>query len=75
MAPLGRVTVSGRDEAGGKQGPEGAWMLFYFILFYFILFYFTFKHHMKVPRLGIQLELQLPGLHHSHSHMGSELRL
>ena len=48
----------------------------YFILFYFI-FCFLGPHlqHREVPRPGVQSELQLPGLRHSHSNSGSELRL
>ena len=31
--------------------------------------------HMEVPRLGVKLELQLPGLHRSHSNEGSKPHL
>ena len=43
----------------------------------FFFFFFLGPHlrHMKFPRLGVQLELQLLALHHSHSNIRSELCL
>ena len=40
------------------------------IYLFFCLFVFLERHlqHMEVPRLGVESELQLPDLHHSHSH-------
>ena len=40
-------------------------------------FFFLRPHlwHMEFPRLGVESELQLPSLHHSHSNAGSELHL
>ena len=47
----------------------------YFYLFILCVFFLgPHPWHMEVPRLGVQSELQLPGLHHSHSNVGSELR-
>ena len=47
--------------------------------FFFLSFVFLGLHlrHMEIPRLGVELKLWLPGLHHrhSHSHVGSELYL
>ena len=42
----------------GKSGRGGRWLF----LFYFILFLFLGSHlwHLEVPKLGVQLELQLP---------------
>ena len=49
---------------------------FFFVLFCFCLFVcFLGPHlwHVEVPRLGVELELQLPtGLHHSHGNTRSE---
>ena len=41
------------------------------------LFVFLGPHlqHMEVSRLGVKLELHLPGLHHSHSNTRSKLSL
>ena len=41
---------------------------------YFLSFVFLGLHllHTEAPRLGVELELQLPALHHNHSNMGSE---
>ena len=43
----------------------------------FVCFHFLQPHlqHVEVPRLGIKLELQPPGLCHNHSNTGSEPHL
>ena len=56
------------------------WVIFqrcWFFLFFFCLFVcfcFLGPHlrHMEIPRLGVELKLQLPSLHHSHSNTGSK---
>ena len=43
-----------------------------FLSFFFFFFLELHLQHLKVPRLGVELELQLLGLHHSHSNVKSE---
>ena len=47
--------------------------IFFCLFFLFVCFLGLNPQHMKVPRLGVESELQLLGLHHSHSNMGSKL--
>ena len=57
-------------------GQEQEYCFFSFLLvFFFLSFCFFRAAPMEVPRLGAESELWLPGLHHSHSNSGSELRL
>ena len=46
----------------------------YRVLFCFLLFRAAPAAY-EVPRLGVELQLQLPAYSHSHSNRGSELRL
>ena len=50
-------------------------ILFLTFIYLFIYILGPCQHHMDVPRLGVELELQLPGLHHSHSNTPSELHV
>ena len=50
-----------------------SYFVFILLLFYFICFLGLHPWYMEVPRLGVKSELQLPSLHHSHSHMGFDL--
>ena len=52
------------------------WLVFQIINECFLssanFFFFSlglYPRHMEVPRLGVKLELQIAGLHHSHSHI------
>ena len=57
------------------KGTKGIIWMLKFYLFYFFVFLGPHLRHMEVSRLGVESELQLAGLHHSHSNMGSEPHL
>ena len=53
------------------------WLICFSIFSVFFSFVFLGPHprHLEVPRLGVQSELRLPGLHHRHSNARSKLCL
>ena len=56
----------GQDKAGdekpvfSEQQPRGAPRMCHYIILFFFFFLGPHPRHMEVPRLGVQLELQLP---------------
>ena len=50
-------------------------LLRFLSIFSFFVFLGLHPWHMEVPRLGVEMELQLPAYTNSHSNSGSELRL
>ena len=51
--------------------------MYFTYLFYFLFFVFLglLQWHMEIPRLGGLIGAVAASLHHSHSNVGSELRL
>ena len=57
---------------GGYQvAGEGFGVVFFLVFFFFFCPFGIIPAAQEVPRLGVQSELQLPQLHHSHSNVGS----
>ena len=58
--------------AGPPESTQEA--LFFVFCFFFVFFFFILGLHLKhieVPRLGVELELQLPAYSRAHSNAGS----
>ena len=66
------ATGAAQEMAKRKKNP---YTFIYLTIFVYSSFFKSDLQHMEVPRLGVKLQLQLPALHHSHSNVGSELRL
>ena len=68
------AAIQGRNAVASGQGssPGGGGFWIYFFNFNFI-FLRPYLWHMEIPRLGVELELQLrPAAQHSHASARSE---